>query len=103
MRNFIKYLMYSLILVVVFIFSKSPSIVRGQTTSQDNFHYLEEQQQALSYFNIYRGNSHSHTIYTWTHGAHRDKGILDLDLPLNFIRTGMFRREWIGRITKQLA
>jgi hypothetical protein len=37
----------------------------------------------LSYFNIYRGNSHSHTIFTWTHGAHREH-IANLEFPTEF-------------------
>lgn len=84
MKNNIKYLIFSFILVVGLISSKGPSNVRDQTTSKDNFNYLEEQQQPLSYFNIYRGNNHSHTIFTWTHGAHREKAILDLASPTKF-------------------
>ena len=38
----------------------------------------------LSDFKIYRGNSHSHTIFTWTHGEHRAKGISDLSAPTEF-------------------
>lgn len=45
---------------------------------------LEEQQQPLPYFKIYRGNTHSHTIFTWTHGAHREKGMTDLSSPTEF-------------------
>lgn len=40
--------------------------------------------QPLSYFNIYRGNSHSHTIFTWTHGEHRAKGMNDINSPTEF-------------------
>jgi hypothetical protein len=46
--------------------------------------HIEEQQQPLSYFNIYRGNSHSHTVFTWTHGAHREEGMTDLGAPTKF-------------------
>jgi len=44
----------------------------------------DDSQQPLSYFNVYRGNSHSHTIFTWTHGEHREKGISDLTQPTEF-------------------
>lgn len=43
-----------------------------------------EQQQPLSYFNVYRGNTHAHTIFTWTHGSHRSKSIAQLDTPTEF-------------------
>lgn len=43
-----------------------------------------EQQQPLSYFKVYRGNTHSHTIFTWTHGAHRSKSIAKLTEPTEF-------------------
>lgn len=57
-----------------------------------------EAQQPLSYFNIYRGNSHAHTIFTWTHGEHREKGISKLDEPTEFhpnykVPTGMDWRD----------
>ena len=48
-----------------------------------------EQEKPLSYFNIYRGNTHAHTIFTWTHGAHREKSITDLSQPTKF------HPEWI--------
>ena len=38
----------------------------------------------MSEYNIYRGNSHSHTIFTWTHGAHREASIRDLEAPTEF-------------------
>lgn len=44
----------------------------------------DESLKDLSYFNVYRGNTHSHTIYTWTHGEHRAKGISDLSQPTEF-------------------
>lgn len=40
--------------------------------------------ELLSQFNVYRGNSHSHTIFTWTHGEHREKGMDKLDTPTEF-------------------
>src|SRR5690625_869423 len=30
-----------------------------------------EGESVLDDFNIYRGNTHSHTIYSWSHGSHR--------------------------------
>ncbi len=84
MKSHTKHLLYSIVFVTVLISCKSPSDVKGQTTGEDEVSYAEEQQQSLSYFNIYRGNNHSHTIYTWTHGAHRVKGISDLSDPTEF-------------------
>jgi hypothetical protein len=57
---------------------------RDYNANKNNIYPLEEQQQPLSYFNIYRGNSHSHSIFTWTHGAHREKPVRDLDDPTPF-------------------
>lgn len=45
---------------------------------------FDENLELLSHFNVYRGNSHSHTIFTWTHGEHREKGINDLSSPTEF-------------------
>ena len=84
MKNHTRHLIYSIIFVTGLISCKSASDVKDQTTSEEKVNYLEEQQQSLSYFNIYRGNSHSHTIFTWTHGAHRIKGITDLTDPCEF-------------------
>jgi hypothetical protein len=83
-KNHTKHLIYSIVFVTAFISCKSASDVKDQTTGEDKVSYSEEQQQSLSYFNIYRGNNHSHTIYTWTHGAHRVKGISDLSDPTEF-------------------
>jgi len=44
----------------------------------------DERQQPLSYFNVYRGNTHTHTIFTWTHGEHRKELIKDLSKPTPF-------------------
>lgn len=52
--------------------------------SQDNYNNVKEQQKPLSNFKVFRGNTHAHTIYTWTHGAHREKGMTDLSAPTNF-------------------
>lgn len=43
-----------------------------------------DQQKPLSYYNVYRGNTHAHTIFTWTHGVHRSKSIAKLDEPTEF-------------------
>jgi len=43
-----------------------------------------EQTKPLSYFKVYRGNTHAHTIFTWTHGAHREKSIKKIDKPTEF-------------------
>lgn len=45
---------------------------------------LDESQKPLSYFNVYKGNTHSHTILTWTHGEHRKELIKQLDKPTPF-------------------
>lgn len=45
---------------------------------------LNEQKQPLSYFNVYRGNTHAHTIFTWTHGTHRAGSIKELNAPTEF-------------------
>ncbi|MDO9635048.1 MAG: DUF3604 domain-containing protein [Paludibacter sp.] len=43
-----------------------------------------DQKKPLSYFNIYKGNTHAHTIFTWTHGAHREKSMGKLVDPTEF-------------------
>ncbi|VGO13025.1 hypothetical protein PDESU_01579 [Pontiella desulfatans] len=43
-----------------------------------------DEKKPLSFFNVYRGNTHSHTIFTWTHGAHRSKPMPKLDEPTEF-------------------
>lgn len=87
MNNF-KILFYSIIFALIagFLFCKSSSNLNKSDLTNSNvcIGYLEEQQQPLSYFNIYRGNSHSHTIFTWTHGSHRDVGIKELTSPTEF-------------------
>ncbi|MDF7824535.1 hypothetical protein P4B35_10965 [Pontiellaceae bacterium B12227] len=45
---------------------------------------VSDERQPLSYFNVYRGNTHSHTIFTWTHGAHRSKPMPKLNEPTEF-------------------
>lgn len=42
----------------------------------------DEQQLPLSEFNVYRGNTHGHTIFTWTHGPQRESF------------EGPFNKEW---------
>jgi len=43
-----------------------------------------ESEKPFSYFKVYRGNTHSHTLLTWTHGEHRTKGMNDLSQPTEF-------------------
>ncbi len=64
--------------------SLSNEIVNTQNADNSKFDHIGEQQQPLSYFNVYRGNNHSHTIFTWTHGGHRDKAIRFLHDPTEF-------------------
>lgn len=45
---------------------------------------ISRSSELLSHYNVYRGNVHSHTIYTWTHGEHRAEGIDDLSVPTEF-------------------
>ena len=45
---------------------------------------VKDQQKPLSYYNVYRGNTHAHTIFTWTHGVHRTKSIAKLNEPTEF-------------------
>src|SRR5690606_15006659 len=82
MKKHPNYLFLSLILGFVLSYNPYWSI-KAQTVNNTNT-ASSEAQQPLSYFNIYRGNSHSHTIFTWTHGEHREKGINDLASPTEF-------------------
>ena len=79
----IKYLLFLLILSIALFSCKSlnKSTRKDSNTASVN---LTEQQRPLSYFNIYRGNSHTHTIFTWTHGEHRKELITRLDQPTPF-------------------
>lgn len=81
-----RYLFYSLILSIGILISSSSfrMVISDYTDIDNNVNYIEEKQQPLSYFNIYRGNTHSHTILTWTHGAHRKVGMTDLSSPTEF-------------------
>lgn len=58
----------------------------NNATQSDNpgFESLQEAQRPLSYFNVYQGNTHSHTLFTWTHGEHRKELIKELDKPTPF-------------------
>ena len=60
---------------------------------------VPEERQPLSYFKVYRGNTHSHSIFTWTHGAHRSKGMSKLTEPTEFkshwkVPVGTDWRDW---------
>jgi hypothetical protein len=57
---------FVLLVVAIGLAASGPAgEVRAEAASAD------EQQLPLSDFNIYRGNTHAHTIYTWSHGEHR--------------------------------
>jgi hypothetical protein len=86
MKNFSNPLLYSLIIVAGLFACKSPYDLtkHEQTSISDHLEIIDEQLQPLAYFNIYRGNTHSHTIFTWTHGEHRKAGISDLSSPTEF-------------------
>lgn len=73
---------YCLILILAIIISY-PLTGHAQSIRKISSN-LKKQQKPLSYFKIFRGNTHSHTIYTWTHGAHREKGMTDLSAPTKF-------------------
>ena len=77
--NFLFCLFILLFVLIIFSFERDT-----QTSINNVSDNLKEQQQPLSYFKIYRGNTHSHTIFTWTHGAHREKGMTDLSSPTKF-------------------
>lgn len=78
MKN-LKCVLCVVILIVGFNACKSTYNLKTGNQSLSN-----EQKKPLSYFNIYRGNNHSHTIFTWTHGEHRKVGINDLSKPTEF-------------------
>jgi hypothetical protein len=78
MKNF-KCILGIVLLLVGFNACKSTSNLNTGSSSTG-----DEQKKPLSYFNVYRGNSHSHTIFTWTHGEHRKDLISDLSKPTKF-------------------
>jgi hypothetical protein len=80
---YIKQKFYVILLIMAL--SGYSRVITGQATfGNNNCNYIEDQQRPLSHYNIYRGNSHSHTIFTWTHGAHRETPITDLGSPTEF-------------------
>ena len=86
MKNYSNQLFCLLIIVSGLFGCNSPANLtkQSETGKPGSLETLDEQLQPLSYFNIYRGNSHSHTIFTWTHGEHRKVGISDLSSPTEF-------------------
>ncbi len=81
MKNYSKYRLPMFIVLLGFI---AAFFVFASKNANDDALSLKEQQHPLSYYNVYRGNTHSHTIFTWTHGAHREKGMTDLSAPTPF-------------------
>ena len=45
---------------------------------------LGEHVKPLNGFHVYRGNSHAHSFFTWTHGEHRSRAVNDLTAPTEF-------------------
>ena len=79
-----KNMLLIVILHIVSAFYNSPAVAIDRVQGEENMILANEAQMPLSYFNIYRGNSHAHTIFTWTHGQHRVDGISDLSRPTEF-------------------
>jgi hypothetical protein len=77
--NWTRHLLSLLILAAGLAFLGNLPAVRAETGE-----CVEEARRPLSDFHVYRGNSHSHTIFTWTHGAHRSAAIRDLESPTEF-------------------
>lgn len=75
-------ILFSLLLAIALITCISTAMI----TQSDNpgSERLLESQQPLSYFNVYKGNTHAHTLFTWTHGEHRKELIKELDKPTPF-------------------
>ncbi|GEM_PF-737978 len=77
--NWTRQLFWLLSAAAVAVLPAAPSAAGGETTE-----HVVEARRPVSDFNVYRGNSHSHTIFTWTHGAHRSASIRDLESPTKF-------------------
>lgn len=45
--------------------------ITNRNGDQNQAGVCTESESVLDDFNIYRGNTHSHTIYSWSHGSHR--------------------------------
>ncbi|MEX2634218.1 MAG: hypothetical protein WD267_09295 [Balneolales bacterium] len=65
-----KNLLYTLILIFGIINCQNTS---GTASNDNRTETVDEQKLPLSAFNVYRGNTHAHTIITWTHGPQREK------------------------------
>jgi hypothetical protein len=72
----------SVLLAISLVSCKSATKV--SQSDKPGIEIRDESQQPLSYFNVYKGNTHSHTILTWTHGEHRKELIKELDKPTPF-------------------
>ncbi|MEX0685133.1 MAG: hypothetical protein WD267_09235 [Balneolales bacterium] len=72
---FIKSLFYTLILTLSFVSCQSNTDFQNNVNADS----LKEQQLPLSDYNIYKGETHAHTVFTWSHGNHRES----FDGPLN--------------------
>lgn len=77
-RNF--FFAFLLIIPLISCNSSSDSILINRPTEEsddddpDNGANDGEKTLPLSDFNIYRGETHAHTVYTWSHGSHRTGG-----------------------------
>jgi hypothetical protein len=69
MRTFSQYFVYLFITVSIMSCRDYSSVPRDSAGNKITEN--AEQQLPLSEFQVYRGNSHSHTIFTWTHGWFR--------------------------------
>ncbi|MEA4976822.1 MAG: DUF3604 domain-containing protein [Paludibacter sp.] len=74
-----KRTVYSVILLLCMLSISFTGAAIGKSSNQSS-----DQQKPLSYFKAYKGNSHAHTIFTWTHGAHREKSVEKLSDPTPF-------------------
>jgi hypothetical protein len=81
-------ILLNVILIITSVFNNPLIATTDQLQNDENITLVNESRMPLSYFNIYRGNSHAHTIFTWTHGPHRVGGISNLSRPT------IFNPEW---------
>lgn len=64
-----KYLLITMILAISLANCQNTA---GTLSNSDSQEPVNEQQLPLYAFNVYKGNTHAHTIFTWTHGPHRE-------------------------------
>lgn len=96
MKNKIQLLSLSIILVshisiLIVLTSSSKSNNKTENSTPVIF---ENSKMPFSYYKIYRGNTHAHTIITWTHGAHRDKSVKINDSTALLNMKHPFRQDW---------